>query len=62
MSRRSGVRTLSDAMLKSHMKGAKPASVSLIINGIKYKPGVKPARVYPAGSEAQRGATIATNV
>ena len=50
MAKRS-TRTLSDAFLRAKPKGkgAKPARISLILGGMKYKPGQAPARVCPAG-------------
>jgi hypothetical protein len=40
-------RTLSDAYTKARSKGAKPARVSFIVGGVKYKSGVAPAQVCP---------------
>lgn len=40
---------MSDAFMRAKSKGAKPARVSLIMGGVKYKPGQAPARVCPAG-------------
>ena len=59
MSRRSGVNTLSDALLKARSAGAKPPRVSLILNGVKYKPGQAPARVCPPGKRLVRRALAA---
>jgi 20S proteasome alpha/beta subunit len=60
MARRTATRNLSDAFQKARSKGAKPARVSLILGGIKYKPGQAPARVCPAGRVASR--TLATKL
>lgn len=54
MAKRSSARTLSDAYLKSRMPGAKPARVSIIRNGVKYKAGQAPVRVCPAKAIARR--------
>ena len=49
MAKRPAARVLSDAVMRTRAKGAKPARVSLILNGVKYKAGQNPARVCPAG-------------
>jgi hypothetical protein len=48
MPKRIATRTLSDAYTKARSPGAKPARVSFIRNGIKYKSGQAPVRVSPA--------------
>ena len=45
---RKSTRILSDSFQRARSKGAKPARVSLILGGIKHKPGQAPARVCPA--------------
>lgn len=49
MAKRTPTRNLSDAFMKSRAKGSKAARVSLIVGGVKYKPGQDPVRVCPAG-------------
>lgn len=60
MAKRTPTRNLSDAFMKSRAKGAKPARVSLIVGGVKYKPGQDPVRVCPAGRVTPR--SFATRV
>jgi hypothetical protein len=54
MAKRIATRKLSDAYTKARMPGAKPARVSFILAGIKYKPGQAPVRVCPAGVTLRR--------
>jgi hypothetical protein len=46
---------MSDAYTKARAKGAKPARVSFIRGGIKYKSGCAPVRVSPAPLARPRG-------
>ena len=50
MARRPKTRTLMDSYRKATSKGSKPPSVSLIVRGVKYKPGQNPSQVCPVGS------------
>jgi hypothetical protein len=58
MAKRTATRTLSDAYTKARSLGAKPARVSLIRNGIKYKSGQEPTRVCPSGSAVRQAIAI----
>lgn len=60
MAKRIATRTLSDAYTKARSKGAKPARVSFIRNGVKYKSGQDPVRVCPHGPAVRP--TLATPV
>lgn len=54
MAKRTVTRALSDAYTKARSKGAKPARVSFIRNGVKYKSGQAPVRVCPQGRVIRR--------
>ena len=54
MAKRSSIRTLSDAFQRSRPQGSKPARVSLIMGGVKYKPGQAPAQVCPPKANARK--------
>jgi hypothetical protein len=62
MAKRLGVRTLSDAARRASAPSAKPARVSYILNGIKYKPGQAPVRVCPQGKRLVRRSSLAAPV
>jgi hypothetical protein len=60
MAKRPATRILSDAVMRARSKGAKPARVTLILNGVKYKSGQNPVRVCPAGRAQPK--TLATKL
>lgn len=59
MAKRVATRTLSDAYSKSRKKSAKPARVSFIRGGVKYRPGHDPVQVCPHKTMPRAGGIAA---